>query len=165
MTSAPLNILVDTNVWLDVFIPYRAAREQSCEFIEYALSMKHNLLFTLQTACDVYAKVGIEAKTWVRASSSLTEAWSRAIRSSAWDCVHQMQEMGTVVGADGSDLWVACRLREVHNDLEDDLILAACERAKVDYLVTKDKKLITDAPVAALTPAKMTLVLKSLRQP
>lgn len=74
-----------------------------------------------------------------------------------------MQEMGTAVGADGSDLWLACKLREMHDNLEYDIILAACERAKVDYLVTRDKKLIADAPVAALTPQKMTLLLKARR--
>ena len=40
------------------------------------------------------------------------------------------------------------------------MVLAAAERAKVDYLVTSDKQLIQKATVAALTPQDMLSVLE-----
>lgn len=161
MTSNPLRILVDTNIWLDIFLPQRPQVDEAKTFFRTAEGPDCELMFTLQTACDVYAKTGIDHKKWVRQSHELTQSWALAVKQFAWDNVEAMQRIATVVGADGSDLWLACKLREIHDDLEDDLILAACERAKVDYLVTRDKKLITDAPVAALTPQKMTLLLKT----
>lgn len=40
-------------------------------------------------------------------------------------------------------------MKSVHNDFEDNLILAAARRADVDFLVTEDKKLIVHANVVA----------------
>lgn len=158
-TAAP-RIMVDTNVWLDVFLPQRSRREEALRFMRLAISQECELLFTLHTLCDVYAKVGIYFKRWVRESKSLDEGYSMAIRQLAWDSVNRMDEIATLVGANKADLWVARKMRSVHDDLEDDLILAACERAGADYLVTNDKALATDAPLAALSPTAMTKVLE-----
>lgn len=40
----------------------------------------------------------------------------------------------------------------LHRDYEDNLVLAACKRAQVDYLVTNDRKLLEHADLAAKTP-------------
>ena len=57
-----------------------------------------------------------------------------------------MRKQATAVGADESDLWTACNLRSVHNDLEDNLVVAAAQRADATYLVTNDEALIKHAP-------------------
>ena len=46
---------------------------------------------------------------------------------------------------------MASKQRELHNDFEDDLIIAAAVRAKTDLLVTNDVKLCSHAPVAAMS--------------
>ena len=154
MTKPPLMLMVDTNVWLDLYIPHRPGAAVSKSFLQAAIRHEANLLFTMQAAYDVYASVGVNHKRWVRESKGeLDEEYVRAIKSLAWDCVENMRELATVVGADASDLWMACKYRDLHDDLEDDIVLAACKRAKADILVTNDAKLIHHAPVCAMTPA------------
>ena len=48
-----------------------------------------------------------------------------------------------------------------YDDFEDNFILAAAERAKVDFLVTSDQSLLRKATVAALSPQDMLAVLKA----
>ena len=72
-----------------------------------------------------------------------------------------MRKQATAVGADESDLWTACNLRSVHNDLEDNLVVAAAQRADATYLFTNDEALIKHAPVAALAPADALALLKA----
>jgi predicted nucleic acid-binding protein len=154
------SFVVDTNVWLDLYLPNRLGRTEAKRFLSAAAKKEARILFTLQTANDVFAQVGVNNKRWVREGlGELNEAYSKAIRELSWDCVSNMREIGTVVGADLSDLWLAEKYRALHNDLEDNLVLAACVRAKADYLVTRDVGLIKHSPVAALTPADATKLL------
>ena len=158
--DAPLLIVVDTNVWLDLYLPHRAGREDARHFVERAIACGASLLFTIQTANDVFARVSINAKRWVReGKGEIDENYARAIKGLAWDCVASMRELGTAVGADDSDLWLAQKYRKLHDDFEDDLILAACTRVSADYLVTNDAKLLRHAPVAALTPSDVCVLL------
>jgi predicted nucleic acid-binding protein len=62
---------------------------------------------------------------------------------------------------DNSDVWLARKYRTLHDDFEDNFILAAAERAKVDFLVTSDQSLLRKATVAALSPQDMLAVLKA----
>ena len=155
------SFVVDTNVWLDLYLPNRPGRDEAKRFLSAAAKKEATILFTLQSANDVFAQVGVNNKRWVREGlGELNEAYSKAIRELSWDCVSNMQEIGTVVGADLSDLWLAEQYRTLHNDLEDNLVLAACIRAKADYLVTRDTDLIKHSPVAALTPDDATKLLE-----
>ena len=63
-----------------------------------------------------------------------------------------MRERATAIGADESDVWLACRYLPFNNDLEDNFVLAAAERAQVDYIVTNDETLIRKSTVPAFTP-------------
>ena len=157
--ASPL-IVVDTNVWLDLFLPNRAGRDDARRFVERAIRCGASLLYTVQTANDVFARVSINAKRWVRESKGeIDENYAMAIKGLAWDCVASMRNLGTAVGADDSDLWLAQKYRGLHDDFEDDLILAACTRVSADYLVTNDVKLLRHAPVAALTPSDICILL------
>ena len=159
-SDVPLLIVVATNVWLDLYLPHRAGREDARHFVERAIACGASLLFTIQTTNDVFARVSINAKRWVReGKGEIDESYARAIKGLAWDCVASMRELGTAVGADDSDLWLAQKYRGLHDDFEDDLILAACTRVSADYLVTNDAKLLRHAPVAALTPADACVIL------
>ena len=61
-----------------------------------------------------------------------------------------MRELGTAVGCDMTDVWLACKQRPIHGDYEDDLILAAIQRVGSTTLVTNDEKLLLHCPVGAL---------------
>ena len=64
-----------------------------------------------------------------------------------------MREIATAVGADDSDLWLACKYKPTLGDLEDNLVLAAAERAQVDFIVTGDEQLICKSTRNVYMPA------------
>ncbi len=153
--------MVDTNVWVDLYIPARPNREDSFAFFEEAKRSQAELVFTMEVARAVFRVVTYEAKRWVRqGKDELSEAYARAIANHAWDFVQDMQEYGTPVGSSTPDLWMASKLRDGHPEIEDNLIVAACMRLDTDYLVTNDAKLLRHAPVAAVNPQMMTRLLQ-----
>lgn len=89
-----------------------------------------------------------------------SKAYAKAINTFAWDCIDSMVEVGTPVGADIGDVWLARHMRDIHSDFEDDMVLAAAERARASHLVTSDRKLIQKSTVAAFTPEDMLKVLR-----
>ena len=155
-------VLMDTNVWLDCYLPNRKHGPIARELLKRCAGNedKIDILIPLHTLNDVFCQVSREAKQWVRKSTgSLSEAYAHAANGQAWDCIDRMLKIGAPVGADMSDVWLACHLREINPDFEDDMVLAAAERAQADFLVTSDEQLIRKATVAALTPEDMLKVL------
>lgn len=162
MNSSPLIIMVDTNVWLDLFVPGRPNAGESVAFFREARRQGAEIAFTPEIARATFRIVSHEAKGWVRRSAgSLSDTYARAISSSAWDAVAAMQEIGTAIGSTMADLWLAEKLRDEHAEIEDNLIVAACMRSKVDYLVTNDEKLRKHASVATATPAMILKLLEA----
>lgn len=157
-----MRLLIDTNVWLDNYIPERANFDLVGRLFTEALRQEHDLLYAVQTAKDVFFLINHAYKQQARANGGCSEDDALAINEIAWACVANMGELATAVGADASDIWIAQKYKRLHHDFEDDLVIAAALRAKADYLVTLDEKLVKKAPVAALTPADM-LELLALR--
>ena len=160
MPTNPPILLIDTNVWLDYFIPSRDEDGIAARLLDEALARDTPLVFSAQAALDVYQRVRIENKRWVGAGGAVSETWAVAIKRLAWDCVNEMRERATPIPVDSSDLYLACKFRDLHDDLEDDLVLAACERSKANYLVTSDRKLLLHAPIDARTPSQMLELLQ-----
>lgn len=52
MSDALQSAIVDTNVWLDIFLPNRPGRPGSMAFFKVAIRKDVNLLFAPQTLCD-----------------------------------------------------------------------------------------------------------------
>lgn len=162
MNEKPLIIMVDTNVWLDLFVPNRPKVEESIAFFKEARRHGVEIAFTPEIARAVFRIVSCEAKSYFRQSmGSLGETYARATASNAWDAVASMQEIGTAIGSSMGDLWMAEKLRDEHAEIEDNLIVAACMRCNIDYLVTNDEKLRKHAPVATATPEMMLKLLEA----
>lgn len=162
MNGQPLKLLLDTNVWLDLFIPSNPGHSAAWDFIRATAAYDDPagrdvvLLYPARIMGDVFYKVRLEAKRWLRTSRfGDGEELARACRDHAWDCVQDMHELATAVGTDESDVWLALKYRGVHEDLEDDFVLAAADRARVDYLVTSDAQLARKARVATGTPLEL----------
>ena len=85
-----------------------------------------------------------------------------AVQRAAWSCIENMREQAIAIGADESDAWLACKYRPLSEDLEDNFVLAAAERAEVDFIVTGDKTLIQKATVAAYTPQDALKYLEAI---
>ena len=161
MANSSLCLMLDTNVWLEKYLPWRAGHREVLALLHEARFQEIALAFPSQSALDVYQRVLIENKRWARDNDRLDENMARAIKRLAWDCVNDMRELATPVPVDGSDLYLACKFRDSHDDLEDDLVLAACQRARASHLVTYDRKLLAHAPLEAVTPQHMTQLLKA----
>lgn len=162
MMSGPERVLLDTNVWLDAFLPDRAAGSVARGLISSLLRFKVDLLYPVHVITDVFYLSYIDIKRLLRGQGP-DELVAQAARTSAWEYVNSMREMATAVGADGSDVWLASKWEQVHGDVEDNMVLAAAKRAKADYLVTGDKKLLSHAAlagVAAISPEDMLGVLR-----
>ncbi len=198
----PPIILMDTDLWLDLFLPNRPQREDVAELISLAQAQGIPLAFASQAALAVYQHVQDACARWwldgptvhgaaapgaaapdaARAcaapqpgqphigmsdpigpkpseSPALPPAITQAIRAHAWDCVGMMQSYATAIPTDSSDLYLAYKLRGAHDDLGDDLVLAACRRARANYLVTRNEVLMAHATVCAKTPRDMLAVL------
>lgn len=148
----PSKILLDTNVWLDVFDGARPRSAKANELIDICEHKGIDLLFAAGSTKDVYYLVGASLKRQARAAGeALSENQTQAIATYAVACVSNMCEVATAVGVDASDIWLAQKYQRVHADFEDCLILAAAERSKADYLVTNDGALLRHAPMAALS--------------
>lgn len=160
MTARPSRILLDTNIWLDNYLPFRAGSDAARTLIDVAWNEGIDLLYAASTARDVFYMVARTFK-WatVAEKGGLSEGDALAIRDIAWACVDNMRDLGSAVGADESDLWLACKYRRLNGDLEDNMILAAMERSGADYLVTSDEGLLRRAPFATLSASDMVVYL------
>ena len=162
MNVGSLRLLVDTNVWLDWFIPGRARSQVAEEFVIRAIRRGDTLLYPVRILGDIFYMVDRNCRHYLHeALGQVDDVAARAARTTAWSCVRNMREVATAVGADEADVWLACEYQTLHDDLEDDFVLAAAERVRADYLVTNDRALIQHSTVAALTCEDMLKVLTS----
>ena len=160
MTDRELIILLDTNVLLDEFLPERPSSTVSRELIDRACKRGDHLLFCPHSLVDVHYQIATAFKKMVRTEKgSLSDADALAIQEIAWGCTDNLCEWATSAGSAQVDMWLARKYKKLNRDFEDDVILAAAERAKVDYLVTSDQQLLKKATVAALSPEDMLALL------
>lgn len=159
MTSKRL--LVDTNVWVCNYVPMRVGHAQAREFLRAVWQNEALLYYPAPILKDVFYLLGLEYKRQIRAEKGeLTQDDAAMVNELAWGCVQNMRDVATAVGLDDSDLWLACKYKSLSTDLEDNIVLAAAQRAEVDHLVTFDQDLIRKAPVSALLPSDMVALLE-----
>jgi len=160
MSVRPSRILLDTNVWLDAFLPGRVHKEAACSVLALSQRARIDLLYPVHILPDVFYLSLIDLKrNLARLYPDRQELCAQAARTTAWEFVNTMREVATAVGADQADVWLACKREPLHDDVEDNLVVAAAERAKADFLVTSDRKLIAHSPVATLSPEDMVALL------
>lgn len=155
--SAAKSILLDSNIWLDYYLGHREHHKEAFQLIEYTLSEGIELLYAVTTLKDVFYLIDRESKRQLRShlGRELTNADAQSAQITAFACLSSMQDIATPVALDVADTWLALKLKHVHTDFEDDLIIAAAQRAGADYLVTNDKLLIAHAPLTAMSSADM----------
>ena len=152
--------MAQVNVRVDRQVKNRAESLAARAFIGQATETGALLFFPVHIAKDVLHVVQHELKRRViTKKGSVDEASARVIGDATLAFVRNMTENATAVGADASDLWLADKYLALHRDYEDNLVLAACKRAQVDYLVTNDRKLLEHADLAAKTPRQMIPIL------
>lgn len=146
-------MVVDTNVWLDYFLGFRAGHRDSVELLDLTNKLGIALLCSATTTKDLFYLISSDFKREyrLRHDGALTPEGAAAASEVAWACLKNLEEIATVVGCDQSDVWLARVQRSLHEDYEDNLVIAAVQRADADWLVTNDDALVRHSPVAALT--------------
>lgn len=143
--------LIDTNIWVDLYCPERPGHDAAQRFVDEALAQGVELACAVGSLKDLYYLIVRMLKMSERTEKgTLTDEAARAAEEVAWACLRNLQEIATVVGADGSDAWLAGKYRAVHRDFEDNLVVAAAERVGADVLVTNDEAFLRHCPVAAM---------------
>lgn len=160
MTGGIMRIVVDSNVWIDSYCPWHAGCEAARQFLAKARQNGALLFYPVHVIKDVVCVVRNEYLRDIRRTKgAVEEEDARAVDEIALGCMRNIGELATAVGADSSDVWLANKYLSIHNDFEDDLVLAACKRCDADYLVTNDRCLIDHANVLSKTPAQMLPLL------
>ena len=162
MSAAPRRMLLDTSVWLDVFVPGRDGSATANRLVRMAVERNMQLLYMARTMVDLFYEIRRDAAEWVRASGrEVSREAARVCHDYAWGCVEDLHELAETVPTDDADVLQALRYRSLSEDLEDNLMLVAAQRAGADFLVTSDRVLLGKATVAALTPQDMLTVMES----
>lgn len=165
MRALPSSLVIDTCVWVDNYLGTRPGSGEARSLLDAAIRLDIDLLYAITSAKDVYYLVAqVLKREQTREGVPLTPSLVAANKETAWACVENMERNATAVGLDASDVWLAHKFKPVHDDFEDNLVVAAARRAKADYLVTNDERLLRHSPVAALSPRDMLALLRSLAE-
>lgn len=162
-------LVVDTNIWLDYYLPGRPAHEAARRFFDAALAADAELFVSVATVKDFHYLMNAQMKRMIRegrleegqdvSQVVLSPSEIASARTLARGYRDNLLELAEVVGADASDVWLARKYERLHDDFEDDLIIAAMKRVDADYLVTNDQQFIRHSPVAAVSVSDATLLL------
>lgn len=160
----PRFILVDTNVWLDYYLGFRSGHRESIELLDLANDLDIVVLCPVTTTKDLFYLIAADFKREYRRQHDgvLDSGAAAAAGETAWACLRNLEEIATAVGCDQSDVSLARVQRSLHEDYEDNLVIAAAQRANADLLVTNDEHLVRHSPVAALTCDDAVKYLHSL---
>ena len=162
MAGGQLRIMLDANVWLDFFIPGRASSATASRLIRSAVERNAELLYPSHIIEDLFYEIRRDAAEWTRASAGeVSREAARYCHDYAWGCMEDLHELATAVATDDTDVLTALKFRSLSEDLGDNLVLVAAQRAGVDYLVTSDNVMLNKATVAALAPQDMLSVLEA----
>lgn len=160
MTSACKMVLVDTNVWLDYCLPFRAGHPVALQLVQRCWESGTLMLIAATSTKDVFYVAVADMKRNARAQGvELTPDASAAITQTAWALIDNIMQVATPLGIDTGDVWLAQRCERIHGDLEDDLLTAAALRCKADFIVTNDKEFIVDSTAPAVTPQRLLRLL------
>lgn len=146
-------ILVDTNVWLDLFLPGRPHEGESRLFLERAMEADACLVYPGCILKDVFYLIASECKRLARQEKGeLSHTDAVVAQQYAWGCIEIIQELAVPIDMGLLDIRKATIWRRSNTDFEDNLVRAAAERSKADLVVTWDKGMLAKCFVPTVTP-------------
>lgn len=156
-----VRLLVDSNVWIDSYLGDHLHFDESYRFLKTARARGSQLLYGASKLEGMFYVLASEFERGMRdGDGQMPHNASSIAREFAWGCIENIRKLGTAVGLDEGDLWLACKYRTIGPDFEDDVMLAAAERAHADYIVTWDKELLSTATVRTGTPVQMLALME-----
>ena len=69
MSTPKPQIMLDTNVWLDVFVPGRNGSATATRLVRDAVEANATLLYSARILTDLFYEIRRDAAEWVRASA------------------------------------------------------------------------------------------------
>lgn len=159
-------VILDTNVILDCYFADRPCAKASVEAINAALSHDITLCYAASQAKDVFFLAQLILKSAeCKERGEVSHTAAQAINTTCWAILDNLSEFASVVGTDEPDVWLARKHRSIHEDFEDNLVIASALRVNADYIITNDEQLIKHSPVAALVPDDFRTLLSMLDEP
>ena len=151
-----LTVLIDTNVWLDYYLPDRKGNREAYELIDCLLDADAQITYSPLSTKDVYYLIMKALKRTVRQpDNELNDLQALSIREYAWGCIDNMMQNAVSLPIDERVVWMARKSKGIVPDYEDGLVVGAGELADVDYLVTSDKRLLSNPQIKALSVEAM----------
>lgn len=157
MATLQNGFLLDTNVWLDYCLPNRAGHEASFKLIDACLRKDIPLYCAISSLKDVFYLIERAIRNALSKEGKRNEGVSSEI---AWGMLERIRDIAQPVASDASDVWIAAKCRSLHEDFEDNMIIAACMRVGASHLVTNDTTLREDAQVSTLRPDQALALLE-----
>lgn len=162
MGDAP-KLLFDTNVWLDYYDPARPRFKEAFDLFGFCCRYDVEVFYAATSMKDVFFIVSESQKRALRAANGdVTEEEAKAISACAWSIIQNMYEMGSPAPVSLPQVFAAVKMRGVHQDFEDDLMIATAQMGGVDFLVANDRRLISKSVVPTLSSDDMLAYLKTI---
>lgn len=162
--SEPVKLLLDTNIWLDLYFPDKCGHKCANELIDRAFSIDAEIYYAASTLTDIFFLVKATQKNALRRNGiELSEGLLAASTELAWGCIKNIYEIASPVPTSLPVLFLATKMKDIHFDFEDDVLLASAQTADMDFLVTNDRALLRKAIIPALSCQDMVMYLKNIQ--
>lgn len=161
-SGEPLKLLLDTNVLVD-YAEGNPATLQNVMRIFNAGAKKRVVLYVspLSLKDTFYLVQRCSKRALEQEGVQPSEGDFLAAQEIAAASIRHILELVVIAPLGHSECMHALSLRSVNSDFEDNLIIASAARVNADYLVSSDKQLRHNAPVACLTPHEAAALLAS----
>lgn len=130
-----LNILLDTNILLDIAIPGRPTREESIMIVEEALYKELTAFVPATSLKDTYYIL----------SKAMNEPVAR-------NTIRSIMNVFTICPVNRETCERAFNSNEP--DFEDGIVRACAEARRVDYIISRDVEAFKNSPIKCITPAE-----------
>lgn len=139
----PIKILVDTNIWLDYFLARGAHHTAVSTFIARAFECENIVLYipSLSLKDLAYQLASLMKLDAQHAGKDVTPEIATAAREVSWGCVRNVLEKALVAPIGRAEVLGAFTYKRIHDDFEDDLVLAALDTVDANFLMTHDEAL------------------------
>ncbi|MDF7665301.1 PIN domain-containing protein [Bifidobacterium sp. ESL0745] len=143
-----LKLVCDTNVLLDYLLETREGHKKAESLFNAFAGMNTTMMCVSLSLKDVdyLAKIAMKRKFRNDESVLVWATITVLVSQFGWNCIQTLLRIMTVIAVDDQVCRNAVALRPIHNDYEDDLIIAASRQANADMVVTGDQDLIKHFP-------------------
>ena len=148
----PRSLMLDTCIWINSQIGTNSGHEAAWKLIVAARRRGMLLGIAPHSLSTVFYVVYRYLRRFDADNDSIAHKdAAAAAKETAWGVVNGIMDYATVVGADGSDARIAALHKSVHDDFEDDLVLAAARRMQADLIVSDDLEFVRHSPLPIMT--------------